>query len=232
MKSLLDGCKLTYCTIPGRGEATRLALTIGGFHWEDHRVAFDEWPTLKAHTPWGSLPLLTLKDGTEVAQQRAILRLVGKEAGLYPTARDHVVQAALIDSLMDACEDIWQKCNAVGQGLPPDEKKLARAEAVAPCGVVYQLLQKVEAFCQQHGKDGYAVGIDMSVADLYVYGACGGLVSGLYGGVPTDAIDKPEFKHIMAIRKSVRKHPAVQKYYQNLDAKWHDLMPPAYGPFE
>lgn len=233
MKHLLDGCKLTYFGIPGRGEATRLALAIGGFDFEDHRIQFEEWPALKKKTPWGSLPLLTLSDGTELAQQRAILRMVGKEAGLYPTQKDHTVQAALIDSLMDACEDIGQKTNAQGQGLEQAEKEAARAKAVAKGGVVYEILQRVEAFAAQHGsKTGYAVGNSLTIADLYVYASCGSLVSGLYDGVPADAIDQGDFPRLTAIRKSVRAHPAVKKYYANLDIQWRSQMSPSYGPFK
>jgi hypothetical protein len=168
----------------------------------------------------------------EVAQQRSILRLVGKEAGLYPTRHDHTVQACLIDSVMDVCEDVIDKVNAQGQGLPTEEKEKARCAAVSKGGVVYDILKKIEDFVKHHGCNGHAIGNAMTVADLSIFSSCGTLVSGVIDGVPTDALEHDDFKRINAIRKAVRKHPAVQKFYKELDVKWREQMPPSFGPFE
>jgi len=122
---LLQGCKLTYFSIAGRGESIRLALSIGGIsQWTDDRIEFADWNVVKPTTPWGSLPVLTLQDGREIAQQRAILRMVGKETGLYPSAEfNDNFTAAKIDELMDALEDVGSITNAVGRGLPKEEKE-------------------------------------------------------------------------------------------------------------
>ena len=223
--TLLQNCKLTYFGIPGRGEATRLALTIGGVTFQDERVAFPDWGKLKPTTPWGSLPILSLKDGRSVAQQRAILRLVGKETGLYP--QDDAFVAAKIDELMDAVEDIGQKTNSVGQGLEKEAKEKARAEACAEGGVTYAILQNVDNFIAANngGKGGgYTVGSTLSIADLYLYTSCNNLVSGLYDGVPTTTTLEP-FANINAVRKTVRNHPAVTQYYID-----HPTTIESYGP--
>ena len=224
--SLLDNCKLTYFGLAGRGEATRLALSIGGIQFTDERVPFPQWKELKPTTPWGSLPVLTLATGQSVAQQHAILRLVGKETGLYPTDS---LKAALVDSLMDAVEDIGSKLNSQGQGLPQDEKEAARAKAVAKGGLVYGILEKVEAFIAANGSGGYSVGDSLTIADLFIFASCGTLVSGMFDGVPTDAIDK-DFPNIMAVRKSVRSNTTVTEWYEKLDSSI--TMAPSFGPFE
>jgi glutathione S-transferase len=227
--TILDNCKLTYFNILGRGEATRLALTIGGIAFTDERIAFSDWPTLKPTTPWGSLPQLTFASGDVVAQQRSMLRLVGKETGLYPS--DDPIQGANIDSLMDACEDVGTKCNDTGRGLPKEEKEAARAKCIADKdGAVYAVLKRIDAFIEQKGSNGYAVGGDaLTVADLFIFTACGSLVSGLFDGIPLDAIEKGDFPHIMAVRKTVRSHPAVTKWYDGLDESV--TIPASYGPF-
>jgi glutathione S-transferase len=226
--TILDSCKLTYFNIPGRGEATRLALAIGGIAFTDERIAFSDWPALKSTTPWGSLPQLTLSSGDVVAQQRSMLRLVGKETGLYPT--DDSIKAANIDSLMDACEDVGTKCNDTGRGLPKEEKEAARTKCIEKDGDVYGILQRIEAFIEQKGSNGYAVGGSaLTIADLYIFTNCGTLVSGLYDGIPLDALDKGDFPCIMAVRKTVRSHPAVAKWYDGLDESVS--IPAAFGPF-
>lgn len=221
----LQNCKLTYFPIPGRGEATRLALSIGGIKFTDERIPFQEWSALKPTTPWGSMPLLTLSSGAVVAQQRAILRFVGKETGLYPT--DDNLKAALVDSLLDACEDIGTKTNSAGQGLPKEEKEAARAKALAKGGGVYSILQNVDNFIGKHAA-GYAVGDSLTIADLFLFTSCGAVVSGLYDGVPLDALDS-DFPNIMAVRKAVRSNEAVTKWYDELDESIK--IPASYGPF-
>mgnify|MGYP001166693370 FL=1 len=116
--------KLTYWNVPGRGESIRMMLALGDFDFENDFTplpfpistdlsppAFDveAWMKLKPKTPWGTLPTLTLPDGTEVGQQRAILRYLGKLSKhenytLYP---DDPVLALKVDGLMDMLEDIW-----------------------------------------------------------------------------------------------------------------------------
>lgn len=224
--SLLQNCKLTYFAIPGRGEATRLALAIGGIQFTDERIQFNDWPSLKPSTPWGSMPILTLSNGQEVAQQHAILRLVGKEIGLYPTDS---FQAALVDSLIDACEDLTPKINNAGRGLPKEEKEAERIKAMAKGGAVYNVFQKVEDFISKHGKKGYTVGDSLTIADVFLFTSCGGLVSGLFDGVPPDALDHGDFPNISAVRKTVRAHHGVVKWYDGLDKSIK--MPASFGPF-
>mmetsp|Transcript_15206 Transcript_15206/g.28863 ORF Transcript_15206/g.28863 Transcript_15206/m.28863 type:complete len:226 (+) Transcript_15206:73-750(+) len=209
---LLQGCKLTYFGIAGRGESIRLALAIAGIEeWTDNRVEFADWSTVKPNTPWGSLPVLALQDGREIAQQRAILRLVGKETGLYP---DDSFAAAKIDELMDALEDVGSKTNGIGQGLPQEEKEAERKKACEVGGVTYEILGRIDNFVATYGKDGHAVGDKLTIADLLLYTTSCNLVGGLYDGVPADACDA--FENITACRKLVRSHPAVNKWYDEL----------------
>eukprot|EP00343_Euplotes_focardii_P006903 CAMPEP_0205818968 /NCGR_PEP_ID=MMETSP0206-20130828/1106_1 /ASSEMBLY_ACC=CAM_ASM_000279 /TAXON_ID=36767 /ORGANISM="Euplotes focardii, Strain TN1" /LENGTH=69 /DNA_ID=CAMNT_0053111915 /DNA_START=24 /DNA_END=229 /DNA_ORIENTATION=+ len=62
--STLENCKVTYFNLPGRAESLRLALSAAKISFTDERIEFKDWPALKPSTPWGSLPVLTLADGT------------------------------------------------------------------------------------------------------------------------------------------------------------------------
>ena len=95
---------------------------LSGIEFEDARFAISEWPTMKPKTLWGSVPILELADGTRLGQARAVLRLVGKVKGLYPT--DPLV-AQRVDELMDALEDLGTTVTNVGQGLPKEEQEAA-----------------------------------------------------------------------------------------------------------
>lgn len=225
---LLANSKLTYFGIPGRGETIRLALSIGGVPFEDERIAFSDWGTVKPKTPWGSLPMITLSDGRVVAQQRALLRMVGAETGLYP--KDDSYKAALIDSLLDFIEDTNIKVNALGQGLPKEEKEAARLAGVSKDGAVHNMMLKIESFIGENGNNGYSVGDSLSIADLAVFCSVGGAASGFFDGIPPNAFDVPEFSNISAVRKSVRTQESVQKWYEQCTAK-SISMAPSFGPF-
>jgi glutathione S-transferase len=54
---------------------------------------------------FGQLPALEVEDGRIICQSAAILRFVGRYAGLYPN--DDFVAAAIIDSLMDEEIDLF-----------------------------------------------------------------------------------------------------------------------------
>lgn len=211
--SVLAGCKLTYFGIPGRGEAIRLALAIGGVEFEDERVPFPAWGKVKPTTPWGTLPVLELADGTMLAQARSVLRFVGKHTTtpnlLYPV--NDPLLAQRVDELMDALEDLGATITNVGQGIPKEEKEDARLVAVSEGGAVYDILAKIDAFIEANGADGYAVGAEMNIASILTFTNIGRLVGGVFYGVPPTVCDP--FLNIQRVRKTVGSDPAVIAWY-------------------
>jgi glutathione S-transferase len=162
--SELSGCTLHYFPLPGRGEPVRLALALSGQPWTDHRIPGKEWGAFKPQTPWGSMPSLELADGTHLGQTRALMRFVGKLSGLFP---DDVRQAALVDGIMDAVDDMLSATNKVGQGLDQAAKEAARAEA-ALSGTIEAGFARLDATIAQLGSGGCCVGSGVTVADLMV----------------------------------------------------------------
>ena len=78
--------KLIYFDAPvSRGEECRLALHLAGIDFEDARIKNDDWPALKAQTPYGSLPVFEMAGQPPLAQTNAILVLVGRRHDLHPT---------------------------------------------------------------------------------------------------------------------------------------------------
>ena len=97
---------------------------------------------------------------------------------------------------MDAMEDISAKIFLTGQGLEKEEKEAARKAAILGgwCGSSNPRAN-IDSFIENNGNEnGYAVGVDMIVADLMIYAGSSNLVSGLFDGVPDTALD--EFKNI------------------------------------
>lgn len=210
-KSILDGSTLSYFGIPGRGEATRIALTLGGVKFTDERFTF---PAFKAKKeagvfPFGSVPVLTLKNGTKICQSRAIERFVSKLVGLYPSCP---VAAAHADAVVDACEDLSEAIMASTRGVDKKSPEfLQKRKEVATTGKLAQSIARLEAFVTKHGSDGFAVGKRLTVADVHIFHVISWLSSGFYDGIPADFADK--HARLRSIRKAVGSHKVVAAYY-------------------
>ena len=118
--------KLTYFNGAGRVFALRVAMykAFGKDGWVDHRVEFKDWAELKPSTPLGSLPVLTLADGTTLVQAEAMARWAGKKAGLYP---EDPTAALVTDVITASVMEVLTK-------TPPaagDEGKAKREEYAA-----------------------------------------------------------------------------------------------------
>ena len=197
--------KLTYFDIDGaRGEAARIALSIGGIPFEDDRVTFQDWPRRKPETPFGALPVLDA-DGKILAQSNTINRYVGKLADLYPS---DPWQAALCDEAMDAVEDIGTQIERTFD-MPDDEKK-RRREALVSGPIALFLSRLAQRLAANGGR--YFADNRLTVADLKVFLWVRHLRSGNLDHVPTDLIDRvaPE---LVAHFSRINEDPGVKAYY-------------------
>lgn len=58
--------KLIYFNLRARGEIIRLIFAAAGQKYEDHRIERNQWPAYKPQSPFGQLPLLEIRDGSNV----------------------------------------------------------------------------------------------------------------------------------------------------------------------
>ena len=209
MSALLSGCKLTYFDLPGRAESIRLAFAVGNTAFIDNRIPFSEWKELKSTMPMEALPVLTLQDGTQIPQARAIARLVARSLDLYPK---DFLEACICDIIMDSCDDLVVKVNAEGRGMEQTQKEKVRRDGITH-GTLFSYLQKIDAFILKHGKNGHAVGGQLTIADIFIFAYLTNIISGFYDGIPSNALDP--FSSIQAVRKTVGSHERVVAFYAN-----------------
>lgn len=196
---------LTYFDFDGsRGEVARLVMRIAGIAFEDRRIARSDWPALRDKTPYQSMPVLEV-DGKVIAQSNTINRYLGKLAGLYP--RDDW-QAALVDEVMDAVEDISTRIGST-IALEGEAKKKAR-EALA-AGSIAHFLRQIEARLKAGGGEWF-VENRLTVADLKVYLLVRWLKAGVLDHIPADIVDNHApllAKHL----ERVENYPQIAAYY-------------------
>ena len=197
--------KLNYFDFDGsRGEVARLAMHIGGVAFEDNRIPRKDWPSLRDSAPFQGLPTLEI-DGLVIAQSNTINRYVGKLAGLYP--KDDL-QAAQVDEVMDAVEDITAR---IGTTMTLDDEAKKKARESLAGGSLLRFLQQIEARLKRGGGEWF-VEKRLTVADLKCYLWVRWLKSGALDYIPADIVDKnaPLLARHM---ERVKNHPKIAAYY-------------------
>ena len=97
LSNMAPSIKLTYFDIEAAAEPVRLALVLSGTEFEDERINFANWPTLKASTPYGQVPLMSIDGAPVRTQSEAMLRWVGStlSTNLYPADKLFDIEEAL-----------------------------------------------------------------------------------------------------------------------------------------
>jgi glutathione S-transferase len=198
--------KLTYFDVDGgRAEPTRIALSIGGIEFEDHRVSFSEFGQMRSSTPFNALPAIEMNDGV-YTQSNAMNRYFGRQAGLYP---EDPWQAFLCDEIMDAIEDLMHFLVRTF-GMQGDKLKAAREKLVDGAFTTY--LKTLNARLEAAGGEYFADG-RLTVADLKVFVWIRGLKSGVLDYVPTDLADRVAPLLVQHMER-VAADPGVAAYYE------------------
>ena len=147
-------------------------------------------------------------DGTEVTQSNAMLRYVGKMAGLYP---EDATQALYCDEAMDAVEDLLHQV-VYTFGLEGDALKAARKKLVDGWMTIF--IKGLGEILERGGD--YIADNRLTVADLKVYVQTRSLRSGTLDHVPTDLIDTLA-PNLVAHEERIANDPVVKAYYGNAE---------------
>ena len=197
---MVNSYKLHYFDFHGgAGEPIRNAFRIAKIPFEDVRVKSADWPQLKSSGKYvyGQMPVLEV-DGEVFAQSMAILRYVGKVTGLYPS---DPIEALRVDELLDCCIDMRTKLSPTFS-LPEPDRVAARQKLV-------ETIIKPHLGCMEGriGDSGFAVGNQLTIADLAIASDIDGLRSGRLDGVDPHLADNvPKLlKIIETVKKALEK---------------------------
>lgn len=225
MPKLTDDTKLSlfYFDLPGKGEAIRLAAAVGGVAFDDVRLTREKFKELKENgtLPYGQVPALSIDGQIVIAQSAAIIRLIGKLGGLYPT---DPVQAAVVDSIVAQENDMFTgvSCcryqdrfgfdSALGGPGSENTKKVeqALAKTILPKHLLFfeNLLQESDTIWIA-GTEG------PSIADFVLVPRLQWLQSGSVSGVDTDILEP--YPGILAMIDNIMKLPEVVAWYNSKD---------------
>ena len=189
--------RLIYFDFPGRGEAIRDALRMGGVAFEDLRLSFPEFQARRAagQLPWDTLPVLEFDDGRQLDQSNALLRWAGAEAGLTPV---DPLDALRVDALLDNIEDYGTRLSVSIRVSDEAVRAALRAELAERW--LPEWFRLLERRLAEAGR-GWLVGAALSIADLKAVHLIDKLTNGSLAGLRTDALD--DFPPLAAWRQRV-----------------------------
>jgi len=138
-----------------------MLFAYAGVKFEDIRIQMQDWPSLKASTPMGQLPVLDV-DGCKLCQSTAIGRYLAKEFGIAGKTN---LDQALADMLMEGVGDMWGALNPTYMAKfnnPAGEKELWNKFKQDH---LKTFLDRYSNFLKQN-KTGWFVGKEITWADI------------------------------------------------------------------
>jgi len=155
--------KLYYFAGRGRAELVRYVLAEAAVDYDDVRL--DDIKSLKENgsLPFGQVPMCQV-DGVNLAQTNAIARYFAAQKGLMGSSP---IEAAIIDSVVLAVDDVRSGFYASHRGVPEAEQKAAKEkwgkEKLPGWLAHFENLLKANK-----GGQGFIIGSKVSLADIIV----------------------------------------------------------------
>ena len=205
--------RLVYFPVPGRAEASRVALSLSGLKWDDVEVNGDEYQKMKSEgsLPWGMLPVLITNNGT-IAESSAILRFIGEKSDLIP---ENAYSRAKVNEFLDG---MWPLAIALNStfGIEDQQKRIAlRKELFKPEGEATKCMLQFEEKLQKSSTGWISGSNNMSIADLKLFTEFFGLFSGNYDGISSEMLKG--YNILLKYHDKVSNEPRILKHYSKVN---------------
>ncbi|KAK6008963.1 glutathione S-transferase protein [Ostertagia ostertagi] len=197
--------KLTYFAGRGLGEVIRQLFVVAGKEFEDVRIAFEDWPKLKAEMPFGQMPVLEV-DGKQLCQSHAILRYLAREFGYAgKSAWDQAQVDAIADQYKDFFTEIRPYLRAVLGFEKGDPEALGKDVFVPAHHKFFGYMTKI----LKDNKSGYLVGDSLTWADLLLAETATNAQKfpNIYDGFPEVKAHSEKIRSIPELKKWIETRP-------------------------
>ena len=194
--------KLIYFDAPvSRGEECRLALHLAGIDFDDVRIKFGDWASMKHGTPYGALPVLELPGRPPLAHSNAILVMIGRLHGLHPTDD---FEAARHEGMMQHVEDL--------RGVVGPTIRMGEAEKKAAREAMVQGFLPAWARAAEKNILGepFFGGAELNVVDLKLHMAVRWFIGGKVDHIPDTIF--AGYPGLMRVHDAVRDHAGVKSW--------------------
>ncbi|KAF9977733.1 hypothetical protein BGZ73_005096 [Actinomortierella ambigua] len=193
--------ELHYFSLHGLCTTIRAMMCIGGADWSQKFETFDTWPAVKATTPFGTLPVLTVYNESgevvnKVPESLAIERFLAKKFGFAGSNDDEEIKVTVIQSLnLSMMTSFFQVLGAPAEQagkLFEDLKATKIPTWIANC----------EKALARNGSNGHFVGDKITQADISTSAVMDGMLA---AGV--EALNEKDAPNMFAMKRKVDSHP-------------------------
>ena len=211
--------RLMYFAVPGRAEASRLALALSGMEWEDVEIDGNTFQKMRQDglLPWDMLPVLETDQGM-LAESSAILRFAGEKAGLLP---EDAFMRAKVNEFLDGMGPIARAMDTTFGIEDAEERIRLRKSLFEPRGAATKAMKTYEAKLAQ-SPHGWAAGTEeMSIADLKLFTELFAFFSGNYDGIEPSMLEGYEI--LLSYHHQMATEPRIRHHYRNItrdDIRW------------
>ncbi|TMS36820.1 hypothetical protein L596_003898 [Steinernema carpocapsae] len=199
--------RLIYFDREGRAEVSRLMFHDANVNFEDHRIQFDDWPSLKSSFPNEQLPVLEY-NGKQLSQSDAINRFLAKLFGYHGVSE---WDCARIDEIVSTFADVVSQLVAVI--LEDNAKAKIEKYNNAMEHHVYPFYQMLETRLQAKNNHNWLVGNDISLADFALFNVTWNLHHNK--GFPDNTFPLEDFNLLSLIVQRVGSRPNLKHYLAN-----------------
>ena len=198
---------LVYFPIHGRALPIRLAFAVANIPYEIEIVTFADWPTQKATTWGGVIPVLRVGDNV-LGQSNAILNYVCNLGSLLPV---DPLQRAQSDEALAVVEDYIGFISPTMRENDPVKKKAMRIDIAE--NKLPPALSHLDEFIANNGANGHAVGSTLSPADFKIFQLIWLLKSGMLDDIPTSIVDV--YPQLILLHQTIAAIPAVKLHLES-----------------
>jgi len=195
-----DRWTLTYFDSRGRGEPIRLLFAEGGVNFTDKRIAGEEWPALKPHTPMGCLPVLE-HNGKSIGESLAQVVYLAKLTDRWPRKPDAEAVALMVIS---GTEDI--KREFVPAIFASEEEKPAKIEKLL------KYLEEKLPYFEKLLENGFFTSGRLTAADIVFWDTLDQIVTFCPGPRAGEILNR--FPNVVSWKRRVAELPNIARYLE------------------
>ncbi|KAK7864588.1 hypothetical protein R5R35_003179 [Gryllus longicercus] len=192
-------CKLTYFDARALGEPIRYLLAYGSIEYEEVRIKYEQWPSVKSNMPFGKVPVFE-EDGKVIHQSTAICRYLGKKLGLAGGQDDWA--ALEIDAVADTIADL--RTAIVNYSFYTDEPEKPKKREILLGETIPFYLTRLEKLVKDNG--GYFAHGKLSYADV-IFAA---LEEFLSGCMESDLLEG--YPNLKSLVEKVNSNPEIKAW--------------------
>lgn len=154
--------KLTHFSVEAKGELIRLIFAQTSTAYENVRITFEDWPSLKPSTPFGYLPVLEV-DGKELVGSGPIARYLAEQLGLagandFENAGIAGIKDVQDEVVLKMAKAFFEKDNAAKERM---EREIMKDHIPKYLGLMEKTIEK-------NGGD-WLFGLKLTYVDLNLY---------------------------------------------------------------